>query len=70
LKVQVNLSFIDSRREEKPCSWSDPDRELQLAKGTNATVFHMGIDWNRIMPEEPLDGFEKAVSFCRTKKIA
>jgi len=30
----------------------------------------MGIDWNRIMPEEPLDGFEKAVSFYRTKKIA
>lgn len=48
--------------EEKPCSWSGPDRELHLAKDTNATVFRMGIDWNRIMPEEPLDGFEKAIN--------
>lgn len=56
--TQPKVSYL----EEKPCSWSDPDRELQLAKGTNATVFHMGIDWNRIMPEEPLDGFEKAIN--------
>lgn len=48
--------------EEKPCSWSDPDRELHLAKETNATVFRMSIDWNIIMPEEPLGGFEKTIN--------
>lgn len=48
--------------EEKSRSWSGPDRELDLAKDTNATVFRMGIDWNRIMPEEPLNGFDKAIN--------
>lgn len=43
--------------------WSDPDTELKLAQGTNSTVFRMGVDWSRIMPIEPVNGVENAVSF-------
>jgi beta-glucosidase/6-phospho-beta-glucosidase/beta-galactosidase len=39
-----------------------PDQKLHLAKEMNAIVFCMGIDWSRIMPEEPPDGFENAIT--------
>lgn len=40
-------------REERLKFWTQPNRELQLAKNTGITVFRMGIDWSRIMPKEP-----------------
>eukprot|EP01018_Ginkgo_biloba_P034699 Gb_25847 [translate_table: standard] len=49
--------------EENPRFWSNTDKELHLAKETNATVVHMSIDWNRIMPEEPINGIEKAINW-------
>ncbi|XP_057428276.1 galactolipid galactosyltransferase SFR2, chloroplastic-like [Lotus japonicus] len=39
--------------EERLKFWTQPNRELQLAKNTGITVFRMGIDWSRIMPKEP-----------------
>lgn len=51
-------------REERVRFWSEPDTELKLAQGTNSTVFRMGVDWSRIMPIEPVNGLEHAVSIC------
>lgn len=42
--------------------WSDPDTELRLAKDTGVQVFRMGIDWTRVMPEEPVNGTRSTVS--------
>lgn len=44
--------------------WSDPDTELKLAKDTGVQVFRMGIDWTRVMPEEPVNGTKSIVSVC------
>lgn len=49
-------------REERLRFWSEPDTELKLAKGTGVSVFRMGIDWSRIMPEEPVNGLKESVS--------
>lgn len=49
-------------REERLRFWSDPDTELKLAKDTGVQVFRMGIDWSRIMPEEPKNGLKESVS--------
>lgn len=49
-------------REDRLKFWSDPDKEVKLAKETGVTVFRMGIDWSRIMPKEPTEGIKKAVS--------
>jgi beta-glucosidase/6-phospho-beta-glucosidase/beta-galactosidase len=43
--------------------WSDPDTELKLEKDTGVSVFRMGIDLTRIMPEEPVNGLEENVSW-------
>lgn len=53
---------LDLDREERVRFWSDPDTELKLAQGTHSKVFRMGVDWSRIMPIEPVDGVEHAVS--------
>jgi beta-glucosidase/6-phospho-beta-glucosidase/beta-galactosidase len=50
-------------REERLRFWSDPDTELKLAKDTGVSVFRMGIDWTRIMPEEPVNGLKETVSY-------
>jgi beta-glucosidase/6-phospho-beta-glucosidase/beta-galactosidase len=52
-------------REERLRFWSDPDIELNLAKNTGIGVFRMGIDWSRIMPEEPVNGLKDIVSIVR-----
>lgn len=49
--------------------WSDPDTELKLAKNTGATVFRMGVDWSRIMPQEPVNGLKESVSQSLTFPI-
>lgn len=49
-------------REERLRFWSDPDTELKLAKDTGVQVFRMGIDWTRVMPEEPVHGAKETVS--------
>lgn len=49
-------------REERLRFWSDPDTELKLAKDTGVQVFRMGIDWTRVMPEEPVSGSKATVS--------
>lgn len=53
-------------REERLRFWSDPDIELKLAKNTGISVFRMGIDWSRIMPEEPVNGLKEVVSLVLT----
>ncbi|MCD7446841.1 Beta-glucosidase-like sfr2, chloroplastic [Datura stramonium] len=45
--------------EERLRFWSDPDTELKLAKDTGVQVFRMGVDWSRIMLEEPLSGLKE-----------
>ncbi|XP_013622328.1 PREDICTED: beta-glucosidase-like SFR2, chloroplastic [Brassica oleracea var. oleracea] len=49
--------------EDRLKFWSDPDKEVKLAKETGVTVFRMGIDWSRIMPKEPTEGIKKAVDY-------
>ncbi|PHT59381.1 Beta-glucosidase-like SFR2, chloroplastic [Capsicum baccatum] len=53
--------------EERLRFWSDPDTELKIAKDTGVQVFRMGVDWSRIMPEEPLSGL-KAVNFAALER--
>ncbi|PIA28057.1 hypothetical protein AQUCO_07300022v1 [Aquilegia coerulea] len=54
--------------EERLRFWSDPDTELKLAKDTGITVFRMGIDWSRIMPEEPVNGLPNSVNYAALER--
>ncbi|KAL0388915.1 UNVERIFIED_CONTAM: Beta-glucosidase-like SFR2, chloroplastic [Sesamum radiatum] len=54
--------------EERLRFWSDPDTELKLAKDTGIQVFRMGIDWTRVMPEEPISGPSAAVNFAALER--
>ncbi|KAL0457529.1 UNVERIFIED_CONTAM: Beta-glucosidase-like SFR2, chloroplastic [Sesamum latifolium] len=54
--------------EERLRFWSDPDTELKLAKDTGIQVFRMGIDWTRVMPEEPINGPSAAVNFAALER--
>ncbi|KAJ8573963.1 hypothetical protein K7X08_010474 [Anisodus acutangulus] len=54
--------------EERLRFWSDPDIELKLAKDTGVQVFRMGVDWSRIMPEEPLSGLKETVNFAALER--
>ncbi|KAM5568661.1 beta-glucosidase-like SFR2, chloroplastic [Rosa sericea] len=54
--------------EERIKFWSDPDTELKLAKDTGISVFRMGIDWSRVMPEEPLNGLTKTVNYAALER--
>ncbi|WOH07390.1 hypothetical protein DCAR_0726820 [Daucus carota subsp. sativus] len=54
--------------EERLRFWSDPDTELKLAKETGISVFRMGIDWTRIMPEEPVKGLRKSVNYAALER--
>ncbi|XP_059280824.1 beta-glucosidase-like SFR2, chloroplastic [Lycium ferocissimum] len=54
--------------EERLRFWSDPDTELKLARDTGVQVFRMGVDWSRIMPEEPLSGLKETVNFAALER--
>ncbi|XP_051117025.1 beta-glucosidase-like SFR2, chloroplastic isoform X2 [Andrographis paniculata] len=54
--------------EERLRFWSDPDTELQLAKDTGVQVFRMGIDWTRVMPEEPLNEPRETINFAALER--
>ncbi|KAM7280160.1 hypothetical protein ACFE04_007294 [Oxalis oulophora] len=54
--------------EERLRFWSDPDTELKLAKDTGVSVFRMGVDWTRIMPNEPLNGLNESVNFAALER--
>ncbi|XP_021290204.1 beta-glucosidase-like SFR2, chloroplastic isoform X3 [Herrania umbratica] len=54
--------------EERLRFWSDPDTELKLAKDTGISVFRMGIDWSRIMPQEPVNGLKDAVNYAALER--
>ncbi|KAJ4832942.1 hypothetical protein Tsubulata_036702 [Turnera subulata] len=54
--------------EERLKFWSDPDTEIKLAKDTGVGVFRLGIDWTRIMPEEPVNGLKDAVNFAALER--
>ncbi|KAM7488021.1 hypothetical protein LguiB_025505 [Lonicera macranthoides] len=54
--------------EERLRFWSDPDTELKLAKNTGVGVFRMGIDWTRIMPEEPIGGLKGTVNYAAMER--
>lgn len=47
--------------------WTKPEIELDLAKETGITVFRLGIDWGRLVPEEPTNGTEQVVQFFPSK---
>lgn len=36
--------------------WSSPNVEIELAKEAGSSVFRLGIDWGRIVPQEPVNG--------------
>lgn len=54
--------------EERLKFWSDPDTELKLARDTGVKIFRMGIDWTRIMPEEPVNGLKETVNFAALER--
>ncbi|KAH7573337.1 hypothetical protein ACOSP7_006946 [Xanthoceras sorbifolium] len=54
--------------QERLRFWSDPDTELKLAKDTGISVFRMGIDWTRIMPEEPVNGLKETVNYAALER--
>ncbi|XP_077217745.1 glycosyl hydrolase superfamily protein isoform X2 [Tasmannia lanceolata] len=54
--------------EERLRFWSDPDIELKLAKDTGITVFRMGVDWTRIMPEEPVNGINETANYAAIER--
>uniref|UniRef100_A0A2P2JSN3 Uncharacterized protein n=1 Tax=Rhizophora mucronata TaxID=61149 RepID=A0A2P2JSN3_RHIMU len=54
--------------EERLRFWSDPDTELMLAKDTGISVFRMGVDWSRIMPEEPVNNLKETVNFAALER--
>ncbi|PIN18105.1 Beta-glucosidase, lactase phlorizinhydrolase [Handroanthus impetiginosus] len=54
--------------EERLRFWSDPDTELKLAKDTGVQVFRMGIDWTRIMPQEPVNGLSATTNFAALER--
>ncbi|OMO54135.1 Glycoside hydrolase, family 1 [Corchorus capsularis] len=54
--------------EERLRFWSDPDTELKLAKDTGISIFRMGIDWSRIMPQEPVNGLKDAVNYAALER--
>ncbi|XP_010276481.1 PREDICTED: beta-glucosidase-like SFR2, chloroplastic isoform X2 [Nelumbo nucifera] len=54
--------------EERLRFWSDPDVELNLARDTGVSVFRMGIDWTRIMPEEPVNGLKESVNYAALER--
>lgn len=39
--------------------WTEPKIELDLAKEAGSGVFRLGIDWGRLVPEEPKNGTEQ-----------
>lgn len=47
--------------EERLRFWTQPEIELDLAKETGITVFRLGIDWGRLVTEEPYNGMDQAV---------
>uniref|UniRef100_A0A803Q4N9 Beta-glucosidase-like SFR2, chloroplastic n=1 Tax=Cannabis sativa TaxID=3483 RepID=A0A803Q4N9_CANSA len=54
--------------EQRLKFWSEPDTELKLAKDTGVSVFRMGIDWSRIMPEEPMDNIKDTVNYAALER--
>lgn len=63
------MSSCTDFREERLRFWSDPDRELELAKGTGISVFRMGVDWSRIMQKEPINDLKETVSLIFTVHV-
>lgn len=46
--------------------WSAPSVEIELAKEAGASVFRLGVDWGRIVPQEPVDGIQAVVCMAMT----
>lgn len=70
VRMRMNRTGLDLEliffREERLRFWSEPETELKLAKDTGVTVYRMGIDWTRIIPEEPVNGIREIVSLNMT----
>ncbi|KAH8943633.1 hypothetical protein BDL97_13G063200 [Sphagnum fallax] len=47
--------------EERLRFWTDPKVEIELAREAGSTVFRLGVDWGRIVPEEPLNGISEVL---------
>lgn len=56
VRAWQNIPLADQRLR----FWTEPEIELDLAKETGSTVFRLGIDWGRLVPEEPTNGTEQA----------
>ncbi len=60
-EVQVRAWHNIPIPEERLRFWTDPKVEIELARQAGSTVFRMGVDWGRIVPEEPLNGISEVV---------
>lgn len=45
--------------EQRVRFWSDIEAELDVVQQTGAEVLRMGVDWGRIVVEEPKNGQQK-----------
>ncbi|KAE8647144.1 hypothetical protein Csa_021777 [Cucumis sativus] len=68
LKIAMEAMIRGLKKEERLRFWSDPDTELQLAKNTGSSVFRMGIDWSRIMTQEPVNGLKASVNYAALER--
>lgn len=41
--------------------WTDAETEIALAAEAGVTVYRLGVDWGRLVPEEPVQGTEFVV---------
>ena len=49
--MQVAAWLNTPKAEERIRFWTEPEREIQLAKEAGAKVLRLGIDWERVNPQ-------------------
>jgi hypothetical protein len=49
--------------------WSDAETEIALAAEAGVTVYRLGVDWGRLVPEEPLQGTESVVCWQQSPPL-
>jgi hypothetical protein len=47
--------------EERVRFWTDAETEIKLAAETGIKMYRLGVDWGRLVPEEPLKGTDAVV---------
>ncbi|GAQ85518.1 galactolipid:galactolipid galactosyltransferase [Klebsormidium nitens] len=47
--------------EQRVRFWTDAETEIALAAAAGVTVYRMGVDWGRLVPQEPVHGTQAVV---------